>query len=560
MERDRKNNMTKDASAKGGVLRNYARASTLILSGTLNPSIIKIVGNSCLWEFGIKAFTPQGGVTRPPILHQRDSQNRYALVRGDGYEIVEASYSKHAIALKITATLERSFHFSVTAFSKTLSPVMSVENRFWYAGVQTNENGGKKPNTVSNGGSKDTFIEKSILQVLGLKEEVKNKSGVLSFSLNPGESVYLYLGVGETAVERTPKESELKNGIEARILNHSLNLPTAKGSGLGDLTRILPLIYGYKTYNENMGALAYVSEDKNADMEICALVGILAGDIPYEQIIYYARGGVLTAINTWIAFITSRNHDFLRECYLFLKKHNPLALQISSLSEADREDKLWIYTVMELASRVVAKEDNLVLSSLVESLRADCSKDDKICFGSTPLDCYLSYLSLVYAGNVEKLQDLRSYALSKFNASKKGLEDYLYYLIAFNTVFGVHPFSSDIRPSINFGALWGEDFRTSNLSLWSRKISLASSKEGVNLAVGENTNMNLVGSNAYIYDFKEEIGGVSFIVTLPKGATITLITPVFSQNKAKNNPFKLRLEQGKWCVKIKNNTLKVEKA
>ncbi|MBR2480814.1 MAG: hypothetical protein IKB56_05880, partial [Clostridia bacterium] len=123
--------MTKDASAKGGVLRNYARASTLILSGTLNPSIIKIVGNSCLWEFGIKAFTPQGGVTRPPILHQRDSQNRYALVRGDGYEIVEASYSKHAIALKITATLERSFHFSVTAFSKTLSPVMSVENRFW---------------------------------------------------------------------------------------------------------------------------------------------------------------------------------------------------------------------------------------------------------------------------------------------------------------------------------------------------------------------------------------------------------------------------------------------
>lgn len=549
-----------NAPANGGISNYYSLPTTTFLSTTLKPNTLQIVGESGVWSLDI---TPYSHTQNKPIangfLYAKERTNRYALVRGEGYEIVEASYSKRAIAFKISAKEELSFVLNVRSF-EALSPVMALDNRFWFASNRSSENSIVLANKYTENNGRVSLIEKCVLQIVGLEEDARVSERGIEFTLRATEQVYIYLGVGERACARTPKLNELRNGIEARTFNYSLGTPVGQGGLFSELSRLLPTVYGYKTFDENMGINAYLSESANADMEICALVGILAFDVPYEQIICYAKGGLHTAINLWCAFMVTRNHDFLKRGYELLLKANPIEKwdRLSTLSDCERAEKLFIYDIMERASRVLGTEDNEGIRAILERYNFD-DKDISILCDNSPFGCFIKYLSLLRANDFDGIGRLRSEALSRYASVEKSLESYLYYFVALNATLGINFYSNDIRPALNFGAS-SDDCRISNLTVWSRKLGVNLLKDSFSLLVDSVCVFEAVGDTIFVSDFKEEIGGVSFGISINKGATITLNYPPFSKNKPKNSTFRLRLEGGKWFVRVKNNALKVEKA
>ena len=518
----------------------------MILGTTKSPGTIKIMGENAIINYTIRPCVEDDcGVE----LYQKDKANRYSLIKGNGYEITLVSYSVRAVAVRIRSREERAFSVVVNSEGEVLNSVMAVENRFWY--VTPNQ-----PVKGANNGDTEPQIDKSVVQMLALKEDAKEEKGALNFKVLPSEPVYLYIGVGEIQTERTPKLNEIKNGIESRVLSYSLNTAVCQGGGYNDLSRRIPLVYGYKDFNEDMGTPAYFDKGANEDMEICSLVGTLAFDAPYKQIIAYAKGGLNSAINIWTAFSVTRNHEFLKIGYDILKKHNGLDINPEEMEESERADKLLIYDIMERASRIVASNDNVTLTSIVRKLNESTSLSRDM--GDTPYECYLYYLYLLRSHRYDEIVTLVEVAVNRFNASKKVLADYLYYFVGLHSYLGINYFSDDLRPALNFGSRGG-NLRISNLALWSRKITLNASKEGLDLVVDGYKTISAVG-DLYVADYKEEIGGVSFVAVVKEGVTISLSTHPFTNKKESRSAFKVRLEGGNWLVNVKNGAVKVEKA
>ena len=525
----------------GSLLAKNSLESSLYLGDTTT------IYGATKWYLRVTAKGEKEGAK----VYHKDSSNRYALLRQNAYEVVLASYSKGAIAFKIKAKEDKTFSVFVGDDLGALSPVMTVDNRFWYAVKLDSHLGDKYGEKETKSKDTGTEIEKSTLLIHGEYEELKVVDGALNFNLKSGGEAFVYFGVGEKPSSRTPGQGELRRGIESRTLNYSIRLPMALGLGVGGLANILPQVFSYKVYDEHINGGAYFSQ--NEDMEICTLVGILSGDVVENALINYAKGGVLTALNLWIAFMRTRNHSLLENGYAVLRKKNKIG------SEVD-DSNFFIVDVMERASRILGKtKDNLSLNEALSRYLEKApnrmpQKDD------SPLGVFLTYLSLQRVGGGNEIEKLRERALSLFNSSKKSLSDYLYYFVALGSLFDVNYFSEDLRPSINFGTLASAEFRCSNLSAFNRRVYLASDYDGISLTLDGRKVFDLVGAPGRVSDFKEEIGGVSFNIELEKSATLTLLTPPFKKKPREESTFKLRLSSGKSKISIVNNKLSLQKA
>ena len=517
----------------GGLSAKNIPSSTVYLAKKLS-----IIGDDT-WTISL---CPKEAKFSDVEVYHKDSSNRYAFLRGVGYDLTISSYSKRAIVVKVKAQEEKTFRLTPSVLKGTLESVMAVNNRFWYASAID----AKSVNKGSKGGSTDTLIEKCAVELYGDFTGAKFEEKEIVFTATQGGEIYLYIGVGELASARTPSITELRNGSYARMLNYSLVSPFGEGAGLGRLNRELPLVYAYKRYDEGLGASAYLSE--NSSREEGALVSALAGDLQLAQLVSILSASVFSAVTVWTAFTLTRNHNVLRVSYNLMKGD----------VEGGSVEKFLYYDIMERISRILGEDNSAYLEKALEykdGAMATLEKKEKV----TAVESYYRYLLALRSCDYTLVQKERESALQKFNASKKGLSDYIYYFIALYGVIGVNIFTADLRPALNFGVIGNTDVRVSNLTFFTKRVALTSFRNGLKLSVENKEVFSLVGGSCIVTDFKEEIGGVSFNVKATNPATLTLTTPPFSANKAKTNVYKLRIGEERVRVVIKNNKLKVEK-
>ncbi len=526
---------TKAPENIGGLTAKNTPSPTVYLGKTLD-----VIGDD-VWTLSL---APKGvdAVGNGVTVYHKDAVNRYAFLRGIGYEIAISSYSKMAIVVKLKSQEAKTFVLKASVKKGDLESVMTVNNRFWYASKinDITENKDAKNKTA------DTQIEKCAVELFGDFSDAEFKGKDICFNVEPYGETYIYIGVGPVASLRTPSLTELRNGSYARMLNYSLTAPFAEGGGLSGLGRELPFVYSHKRYDESVG-WAYV--DNTLTGEESALVGVLAGDIGERQILAYATPSTLFAVTAWTAFSMTRNHRLLLEAYDILK---------DGKENGNATEKFLYCDVMERASRILGKDNQSYLEK-ASAYKPDALKTLGDKGEASPVKSYYRYLLALHSGDYFLVQKERESAIQKFNASKKSLGDYIYYFIALNATIGVNAFTKDLRPALNFGTHSGSDTRVSNLSFFTKKTILTSFKDGLKLNIEGKDVFSLVGSTAIVSDFKEEIGGVSFNVKALSPATLTLITPPFSSKKGKNNVFKLRIGEEYIRVVIKNNKLRVEK-
>ena len=533
--------MTNNATLNNKALENngglYAKnipSSTVYLGKNLN-----VIGDD-EWTFSL---CPEGEKTDDLQVYHKDATNRYAFLRGAGYDLTVSSYSKRAVVIKVTAQEGKIFRLKASVLLGSLESVMAVNNRFWYA----SKIDAKYANKGAKNGSTDTLIEKCAVELYGDFSDAGFDGNAVTFLANQGGEIYIYLGVGEGSSERAPSITELRNGSYARMLNYSLSAPFAEGAGLGGLARELPLVYAYKGYDADSSSSVYA--DENASKEECALVSALAGDLQIGQMLDTLSASAISATTVWTAFTLTRNHNILGIAYDLLKVGEV---------EGNSVEQFLYYEIMERISRILGKDNSLYLEKALE-YRDDALKTLGTKASGSQVESYYRYLLALYLGDYALIQKERENALHKFTQSNRKLCDYIYYFIALYGVIGVNAFTKDLRPALNFGTLGGSEVRVSNLVFFSKKTALTSFKNGLKLSVENKEVFSLVGGTCLVTDFKEEIGGVSFNVKASSPATLTLTTPPFSSGKAKNNVFKLRIGEEYVRVVIKNNKLKIEK-
>ena len=117
---------TKAPENIGGLTAKNTPSPTVYLGKTLD-----VIGDD-VWTLSL---APKGvdAASNGVTVYHKDAVNRYAFLRGIGYEITISSYSKMAIVVKLKSQEAKTFVLKASVKKGDLESVMTVNNRFWYA-------------------------------------------------------------------------------------------------------------------------------------------------------------------------------------------------------------------------------------------------------------------------------------------------------------------------------------------------------------------------------------------------------------------------------------------
>lgn len=468
------------------------------------------------------------GKSLPFEVVSADMEGEYSLMKGEGFSLCVVRYSSTAVALKLASN------------GSPISVAIACENCKIFQDKETEKKFTERqtivltPNRSPNEAVRATFY--------GGAESFSMGEGGLAVSFKKSEeevSVYAFIGSLCSLGLKEISEREVKRAIDYYALKQVTDKLVCTGLPfLPD--KVIAKALSHKCYDEHICDYAYFpSYNQTSDnMMIGAIVGLFLGDKPLKQITAYMSGDSLSALCTWIAFIKTRNHAFLSECYQKLNE--------------DTSDFLTL-DIMERASRVLGlKEDNARISAKLKKVENvhDYSWD-------APLGALYSYFELRRTGDDVELEKLIKKCAEK--SIGKTFEELIYPLIVLCGYFDNEYFMDDICPSVCFGKLLGGDLIIRNADIYGKKADIVLSKDVSSLTIGKEKVMEIVGGRAIIRNLKDETGGCSFFIKATKPLTIYLNLPIFGGYGLERACFSFKVAKGVSRVSIVNHRLTIKK-